>query len=113
MPNKKTQNKKPRNVKRFLYARPVYPIKDDGKLYMEMIYLLDTGNLISDVQKKLCSKTVCISNYSCEYEEKIYERCIRARQKLKHDLEYQIYATGATRINAEICAKQLMAKMRY
>lgn len=114
MPNKRINSKKPRKVKRFIYACPVAPggFDDEGNLYMEMMYVLDTGNLITDVQKRLQSKTICIHNYNYEYEERIYERCVRARQKLKHDLESQIYATGANSFNAEVSARQLLEKMR-
>lgn len=114
MSDKNTQNKKQRNKKRFIYAHPIKDgWNDEGKLHIEMTYVLDTGNLISDVQKQLQTKTICVHNYNYEYADRIYERCIRARQKLKHDLEFQIRATGANNRNAEICAKQLMEKMRY
>lgn len=104
-------NKK--QVKRFIYASPDYfgRVYEDGNFYIKLTYVLDTGNLISDVQKNLQTKTICVHDY--EHEDKIYERCIRARQKLQHDLESAIRATGANRFNAEITAKKLLEKMRY
>lgn len=115
MADNRKNNKKQKNIKRFIFARPIdsYGFDDKGRLYMQMIYVLDTGNLISDVQKKLQTKTICIHNYNYEYEDKIYKRCIRARNKLQKDLEFQICATGAIQYNAEIIAKKLMKKMRY
>ena len=110
-----TDNRK-NNKKRFIYACPVVPgggFDNEGNLYLQMTYVLDSGNLISDVQKELQTKTVCIHNNNYEYKAKIYDRCIRARDKLKHDLESAIRATGANRFNAEITAKKLLEKMRY
>ena len=104
---------KPKQKKRFIYARPVGGWNNEGNIYIEMTYVLDTGNLISDVQKKLQTKTICVHNDNYEYKQKIEERCIRARQKLKHDLESTIRATGANRLNAEITAKLLLERMIY
>ena len=38
------------------------------------------------------------------------ERCEKSKQRIMHDLEYQLMSSGATEYNAETTAKKLMVK---
>lgn len=104
--NEKKQPKKPRNIKRVINYRitPDFmctPVP--GKTYLTVTYIMDRGNLIQDIQKQT-SEIICVKDDMLQAKKTRYAQ---SKQKIQHDLEMQIYATGANRFNAEITAKKL------
>lgn len=102
MPNKKT--KKVKNIKRVVgFSGPVLYTPNSIKLCVK--YIIDHGNLINDIQA-VHTEYVSFPDYDAIDAQR--QKYIQSKLKVKHDLEFQIYATGATRYNAEITAKKLM-----
>lgn len=100
-PIKKT--KKPRNVKRIVnFCGPVMCAPNTVKLCVK--YIVDHGNLISDI-RAVHTEVVSFPDYEAMNIQ--VQKYIQSRQRVKHDLEHQIYATGATRYNAEFTAQKL------
>ena len=108
MPNKRYKTNKIKNQKRVIdwMVLPVSHVFDYTKtLYnIHVIYIIDRGNLINDVRKKY-DELISVTDKPLDTYTNKYAK---SRQKIKHDLESQIRATGANEMNAEICAKKLM-----
>ena len=106
MSDKRKENKNPpRKVKRIVDYCQTSPFFDGEKSYFKVIYIIDSGNLINDVRMKYTE--IVVFNNS-EDEEKKIRNFAQSRQLLKKKLESQIIATGANKLNAEICVRKLL-----
>jgi len=95
--------KKKRSIKRVVnFTGPVICAPNTIRLCVK--YIIDRGNLISDIQA-VHTEFVSFPDYDAMHAK--MEKYIKSRQSVKHDLEHQIFATGATRYNAEFTAKKL------
>lgn len=107
MPNQKQKKpKKPtKRVINFGMCSYVDPCSSD-KCQMLVQYIIDRGNLIQDVKTRY-NEIVYFNNK--ETAEKYEQRYKKSKSKIRHDLEYQICATGATAYNAELTANKLLS----
>lgn len=95
--------KKIKNIKRVVsFTGPMMCAQNSVSLCVR--YIVDHGNLISDIQA-VYTEYVSFPDYEAMNIQ--VQKYLQSRQRVKHDLEYQIYATGATRYNAEITAQKL------
>ena len=105
MPNKRIKNKN-KAKERLIGYRMLFGNR------LDVFYIVDHGDLIRDVQA-WHKKEVKFRELDFERMDKYIERCNKSKLKIKHDLEYQIMSTGATRYNAEITAKKLMVSHAF
>ena len=76
-------------------------------IVFNITYILDSGELINDVNKKYYETVICRNLKCAEKKEKTLRR---SRDRLIRDLEQKIRATGATRFNAKKTARNLLCR---
>ena len=98
-----------KNKKTLLYF-DLYPWGQPGSKLFEITYIIDSGNLIQDVQHKYTE----IKHYDDWGMANAEMECIaKSREKIQHRLEFQIRKTGATAYNAKITAEKLLRRYNF
>ena len=91
---------KENGIKRVLYCNYVLD-------WLETTYFIDHGNLIQDVQKKYTISKRCDD---WNRVAAATERADKSYARVKHRLEAQLRATGATPANVSVVSKKLLSR---